>query len=58
MKNMMLASGVCVYFTYTNRLYLLSCFSHPGHLTCLVYTAGVLNGPQTPRYNEAAVYCI
>ena len=28
----------------------------PWPLPRLTYTAGTLNGPQTPRYSEAAVY--
>ena len=37
---------------------LILMFSHPGPLPRLTYTEGTLNGPQTPRYNEAAVYII
>ena len=37
-------------------IFIAGFFSHTGPLTCLIYTAGTLNGPQTLCYNEVAVY--
>ena len=59
--DVMLASGgrgwVVYQFMYEQPLNIfMDCFSHPGPLMLLFYTTGALDGPQTPRYNEAVVF--